>query len=74
MMKMDGRGRAECQNWEKRDKIGIIGIDSSHKKTKKNATVLISYNLKNQKLGSSRKKREMQQQFGSFLERESTSL
>ena len=35
MMKMDGRGRVECQNWEKRDKIGIIGIDLSHKKTKK---------------------------------------
>ena len=24
MMKMDGRDRAECQNWEKRDKIGIM--------------------------------------------------
>ena len=34
-MKMDGRDSAECQNWEKRDKIGIIGIDLSHKKTKK---------------------------------------
>ena len=33
-MKMDGRDSAECQNWEKRDKIGIIGIDLSHKKTK----------------------------------------
>ena len=31
-MKMDGRDSAECQNWEKRDKIGII--DLSHKKTK----------------------------------------
>ena len=30
MMKMDGRGRVECQNWEKRDKIGIIGIVLSH--------------------------------------------
>ena len=26
MMKMDGRDSAECQNWEKRDKIGIIEI------------------------------------------------
>ena len=34
IMKMDGRDSAECQNWEKRDKIGIIGIDLSHKKTK----------------------------------------
>ena len=59
-MIMDDRDSAECQNWENRDKIGIIGIDLSHKKTK-NATLLISYNLKNQKLGSSIKKREMQQ-------------
>ena len=72
-MRMDDRDSAECQNWENRDKIGIIRIYLSHKKTK-NATLLISYNLKNQKLGSSIKKREMQQQFGSFLERESTSL
>ena len=26
MMKMDSRGRVECQNWEKRDKISIIGF------------------------------------------------
>ena len=26
MMKMDGRGSAEYQNWEKRDIIGILGI------------------------------------------------
>ena len=26
MMKMDGRGRAKCQNFEKRDKIGIMEI------------------------------------------------
>ena len=30
MMEMDGRDGAECQNWEKRDKIGIIGINLSH--------------------------------------------
>ena len=30
MMKMDGRGRDECQNWEKRDKIGIMRFDLSH--------------------------------------------
>ena len=34
IMKIDCRDSAECQNWEKRDKIGIIGIDLSHKKTK----------------------------------------
>ena len=27
IMRMDGRDRAECQNWEKKDKIGINGID-----------------------------------------------
>ena len=26
MMKMDGRGSAEYQNWEKKDIIGINGI------------------------------------------------
>ena len=26
MMKMDGRDRAECQNWEKRDIIVILEI------------------------------------------------
>ena len=30
MMKMDGRDSAECQNWEKRNKIGIIGVVLSH--------------------------------------------
>ena len=30
MMKMDGRDSAEYQNWEKRDKIGIIGVVLSH--------------------------------------------
>ena len=30
MMKMDGRDSAECQNWENKDKIGIIGVVLSH--------------------------------------------
>ena len=30
MMEMDGRDSAECQNWEKKDKISIIGINLSH--------------------------------------------
>ena len=47
-MKMDGQDSAECQNWKKRDKIGIIGIHLSHKKTK-NVTVLISSNSKEEK-------------------------
>ena len=27
IMKMDDRDSSKCQNWEKRDKIGIRGID-----------------------------------------------
>ena len=53
IMKMDGRDSAECQNWENRDKIGIKGIDLSHKKTK-NATMLISSNSKEAKTWGSR--------------------
>ena len=34
MMKMDGRDNAKYQNWEKRDKIGINGIDLNDNKTK----------------------------------------
>ena len=34
-MKMDGRDNAECQNWEMRDKIGIIEIVNLDNKTKK---------------------------------------
>ena len=30
MMKMNGRDSAECQNWEKMDKIGILGVVLSH--------------------------------------------
>ena len=30
MVEMDGRDSAKCENWEKRDKIGIIGSDLSH--------------------------------------------
>ena len=29
MMKMDGRDRAECQNWEKKDEMVIFEIDLS---------------------------------------------
>ena len=35
MMKIDCRDSAECQNWEMRDKIGIIEIVKSDNKTKK---------------------------------------
>ena len=33
MIKKDGQDRAECQNWEKNDKMVIFG-KVSHKKTK----------------------------------------
>ena len=35
MMKMDGRGRAECQNWEKRDIMVILGFVLMRIKPKK---------------------------------------
>ena len=34
IMKMDNRDSVECQNWEKRDKIVINGIDLNDNKTK----------------------------------------
>ena len=34
MMKMDGRNSAECQNWEKKDKMVILEFDLSHKRPK----------------------------------------
>ena len=34
MMKMDDRDSAECQNWEKRDKIGIFEIVKLDNRTK----------------------------------------
>ena len=34
MMKMDGRDSAECQNWKKRDKIGIFEIVKLDNRTK----------------------------------------
>ena len=34
MMKMDGRDSAECQNWEKKDMIGIKRKDLNDNKTK----------------------------------------
>ena len=37
MIKMDGRDRAECQNWEKRDINVILEIDLSYNKTKGNS-------------------------------------
>ena len=48
MMKMDGRDRSECQNWEKMDIIVILEINLSHKKTK-NATVPSSPITRDQK-------------------------
>ena len=35
MMKMDGRGRAKCQNWKKRDKIGNLKFDLNGTKRQK---------------------------------------
>ena len=50
-MKMDGRDSAECQNLEKRDKIGIIGIDLSHNKTKFLIVLLLKTKMRKKKRG-----------------------
>ena len=50
MMKMDGRGRAECQNWEKKDKMVIFGKVKSQKDKIVNRTCLLQM-LKEQKRG-----------------------
>ena len=44
MMKMDGQGSVECQNWEKRDIDIILGILKLEKDKKRNSVV--SYNSK----------------------------
>ena len=41
-MKMDGRDSAECQNWEKRDKIGIIEKFKSLNDKKLNSALLLN--------------------------------
>ena len=51
-MRMDGRDRAECQNWEKRDKIAILNLIKSQKDEK-----LLQCFFSNKK---GRQKREMQ--------------
>ena len=35
MMNMDGRDRAECQNWENREIMVILEFDLNDNKTKK---------------------------------------
>ena len=41
MMKMDGRDRVECQNWEKKDNMVIFGKDKSQKDKIVNRTCLL---------------------------------
>ena len=53
---MDGRDRAECQNWEKRDIIGIKGKDLNDNKTK-HSIVFVFSNAKRGK-GEWKKKEE----------------
>ena len=50
MMEMDGRDRAECQNWEKKDKRVISGKVKSQKDKILNRTCLLQM-LKEQKCG-----------------------
>ena len=72
MMEMDGRDRAECQNWEKKDKRVIFGKVKSQKDKIVNRTCLLQM-LKEQKRW---KEHGIYSgfPFGRFLERESTSL
>ena len=42
IMKMDGRDSAECQNWEKRDKISIIEKFKSLNDKKLNSVLLLN--------------------------------
>ena len=53
-MKMDGRDSVECQNWEKKDIIGIKGKDLNDNKTKHSIVFVFS----NAKKGG---KRELEQ-------------
>ena len=71
-MEMDGRDRAECQNWKKKDKIVIFGKVKSQKDKIVNRTCILQM-LKEQKRG---KEQGIYSGllFGRFLERESTSL
>ena len=41
MMKMDGRDSAECENWEKMDKIGIFEIVKLEKDKNENSSLLL---------------------------------
>ena len=41
MMKMDGRDRVECQNWEKKDNMVIFGKVKSQKDKIVNRTCLL---------------------------------
>ena len=52
MMKMDGRGRAECQNWEKNDKMVILEINLSYNKTKGNSASSPSLSQTKKNVGS----------------------
>ena len=71
-MEMDGQDRAECQNWEKKDKMVIFGKVKSQKDKIVNRTCLLQM-LKEQKHG---KEQGIYSglPFWRFLERESTSL
>ena len=46
-MKMDVRDSAECQNWEKKDKMVILNVLNDNKT--KSCIVLIFSNLKEEK-------------------------
>ena len=51
-MKMDGRGKTECQNWEKKDINVILEIDLSYNKTKGNSASSPSLSQTKKNVGS----------------------
>ena len=66
MMKMDGRGRAECQNWEMKGHNGHLEVVKSL--NDKIATVLIPYKWKmSQKKKWEARKKLTESKNGDFL-------
>ena len=52
MMKMDGRYSVDCQNWEKRDKIGIFEIVKLEKDKNENSSHLLQLNKREKRAGT----------------------
>ena len=72
MMKMDGRDSAECQNWEKRNKIGIFEIVKLENDKNENSSHLLQTSKREKHVGTGESRHKWK---NGVLERESlTSL